>query len=105
MATAPHLLSPLSKLSREVANWVDTVATLTQPAQVHWCDGSGGEVRELTLELERKGDLKRLNQQEFPGCHLARSHPSDVARVEHLTFICTSSKEDAGPNNNCMDPK
>jgi phosphoenolpyruvate carboxykinase (GTP) len=105
MATAPHLLSPLSKLSRDVANWVESVSQLTQPAQVHWCDGSDAEIASLTAELERKGELKPLNQQEFPGCHLARSHPSDVARVEHLTFICTSNKEDAGPNNNWMDPK
>ena len=105
MATAPNLLSPLPRLSREVANWVDSVATLTQPAQVHWCDGSEEEIRALTQELVHKGELKVLNQKEFPGCHLARSNPSDVARVEHLTFICTSSKEDAGPNNNWMDPK
>lgn len=105
MATAPNLLSPLPRLSREVANWVDSVATLTQPAQVHWCDGSEEEIHALTQELVHKGELKVLNQKEFPGCHLARSNPSDVARVEHLTFICTSSKEDAGPNNNWMDPK
>ena len=105
MATAPNLLSPLPRLSREVANWVDSVATLTQPAQVHWCDGSEEEIRALTQELVHTGELKVLNQKEFPGCHLARSNPSDVARVEHLTFICTSSKEDAGPNNNWMDPK
>jgi phosphoenolpyruvate carboxykinase (GTP) len=105
MATAPHLASPLSKLSRDVANWVDSVRQLTQPAQVHWCDGSDAEIARLTSELVQKNELKPLNQQEFPGCHLARSHPSDVARVEHLTYICTSSKEDAGPNNNWMDPK
>jgi len=105
MATAANLLSSLSSLSRDVANWVDSVATLTQPAQIHWCDGSAAEVRNLTAELERKGELKVLNQKEFPGCHLARSNPSDVARVEHLTFICTQSKEDAGPNNNWLDPK
>ncbi len=104
MSTAPHLLSPLSKLSREVANWVDSVSKLTQPEKVHWCDGSDAEVRALTEELERKGELKVLNQKEFPGCHLARSSPNDVARVEHLTFICTASREDAGLNNNWMDP-
>ena len=86
MATAPHLLSPLSKLSREVANWVDSVSQLTQPAKVHWCDGSEAEVRALTEELERKGELKVLNQKEFPGCHLARSHPErrGARRASHL---------------------
>jgi len=105
MATAPHLLAPLAKVSPDVAAWVESVAGLTQPAQVHWCEGSQVEIRDLTRKLERKGELKALNPAEFPGCHLARSNPSDVARVEHLTFICTRSKEDAGPNNNWMDPK
>ncbi|MEJ0040673.1 MAG: phosphoenolpyruvate carboxykinase (GTP) [Gammaproteobacteria bacterium] len=104
MATAPHLISALSSLSSDVAKWVEQVRQLTQPKAVHWCDGSDDEVRELTRELEKSGELKQLNQQEFPGCHLARSHPSDVARVEHLTFICSKDKDDAGPNNNWMAP-
>ena len=104
MATAPHLISPLPSLSSEVARWVEQVRQLTQPKAIHWCDGSDAEVRELTQQLEKSGDLKQLNQQEFPGCHIAHSHPSDVARVEHLTFICTQEKEDAGPNNNWMAP-
>jgi phosphoenolpyruvate carboxykinase (GTP) len=104
MATAPHLISPLSSLSSEVAKWVEQVRQLTQPKAIHWCDGSDAEVRELTQQLERSGELKVLNQQEFPGCHLARSNPSDVARVEHLTFICSKDKDDAGPNNNWMAP-
>src|SRR5690242_16049411 len=104
MATAPHLISPLSSLSPEVARWVEQVRQLTQPKAIHWCDGSDAEIRELTQQLEKSGELKQLNQQEFPGCHIARSHPSDVARVEHLTFICSKDKEDAGPNNNWMAP-
>jgi len=104
MATAPHLISPLPSLSPEVAKWVESVRVLTQAKSVHWCDGSDAEIRELTQQLEQSGDLKQLNQQEFPGCHIARSHPSDVARVEHLTFICTKEKDDAGPNNNWMAP-
>jgi len=104
MATAPHLISPLPSLSSEVAKWVEQVRQLTQAKAVHWCDGSDAEVRELTQQLEKSGDLKQLNQQEFPGCHIAHSHPSDVARVEHLTFICTKTQEDAGPNNNWMAP-
>ena len=60
--------------------------------------------RDLTASLLRDGELLTLNPDSFPGCHLSRSNPSDVARVEHLTFICTPNKEDAGPNNNWMDP-
>jgi len=105
MATAEHLLMPLAQLSRPVTDWVNSVRELTQPRAVHWCDGSDAEIRELTNQLLRDGELKTLNPEYFPGCHLARSNPSDVARVEHLTYICTSSKEDAGPNNHWMDPQ
>jgi len=104
MATAAHLLTPLSQLSPAVADWVESVRELTQPRAIHWCDGSEAEERELTAKLSRDGELKALNPEFFPGCNLARSSPSDVARVEHLTFICSSSKEDAGPNNNWMAP-
>jgi phosphoenolpyruvate carboxykinase (GTP) len=104
MATAPHLLTPLEKLSGAVTEWVDSVQQLTQAKAVHWFDGSEGEIRELTARLQRSGELKLLNQETFPNCYLARSNPSDVARVEHLTYICTTSKEDAGPNNNWMAP-
>jgi phosphoenolpyruvate carboxykinase (GTP) len=104
MATAPHLLTPLSSLSKPVAEWVESVRQLTQAKAVHWCEGSDSEVKELTAQLVRSGELLPLNQEFFPGCHLARSHPSDVARVEHLTYICTQSKDDAGPNNNWMAP-
>ena len=104
MATAAHMLTPLDALSPEVTKWVESVRELTQPRTIHWCDGSDAEVRELTAKLLREGELKALNPEFFPGCHLARSNPSDVARVEHLTYICTRSKEDAGPNNNWMDP-
>ena len=104
MATAPHLIPALPSLSSDVAKWVEQVRQLTQAKAVHWCDGSDAEFRELTRQLEKSGDLKQLNQQEFPGCHIAHSHPSDVARVEHLTFICTKQQEDAGPNNNWMPP-
>ena len=104
MATAPHLITPLASLSQDVAEWVESVRQLTQPKAVRWCDGSEAEQRELTAKLVKDGELAPLNEREFPGCHLARSNPSDVARVEHLTFICTESKDDAGPNNNWMAP-
>ena len=105
MATAAHLLTPLAQLSRPVADWVNSVRELTQPRAIHWCDGSDAEVRELTAQLLRDGELKALNPEFFPGCQLARSNPSDVARVEHLTYICTRSKDDAGPSSDCSDPR
>ena len=104
MATAPNALLPLPQLSPAVTAWVESVRQLTQPAAVHWCEGSAAEIKHLTAQLEASGELLKLNEKEFPNCHLARSNPSDVARVEHLTFVCTSNKEDAGPNNNWMAP-
>jgi phosphoenolpyruvate carboxykinase (GTP) len=104
MATAPQQLSPLPELSSAVRDWVEEVARHTQPKRIHWCDGSEQEYRELTRELVAAGELIPLNPQTHPRCHLARSHPSDVARVEHLTFVCTRSEADAGPNNNWLSP-
>jgi len=104
MATAPHATVALPALSRAVADWVESVRQLTEPSAVHWCDGSAREMRELTSQLVSGGELLPLNAQYFPRCHLARSSPNDVARVEHLTFVCTRSREDAGPNNNWMAP-
>ena len=104
MATAPHTLAPLPQIARNVAEWVDQVRELTKPDRVYWCDGSRAEYQRLRRELLAKGELKELNQQTFPGCYLSRSAPSDVARVEHLTFVCTTQQEDAGPNNHWMAP-
>ncbi|HLF11223.1 MAG TPA: phosphoenolpyruvate carboxykinase (GTP) [Gammaproteobacteria bacterium] len=88
-----------------VASWVADVAELTQPDRVCWCDGPRADLeKRLRAELVATGELIQLNETSFPGCHLYRSDPSDVARVEHLTFICTRSKLDAGPNNHWMDP-
>jgi phosphoenolpyruvate carboxykinase (GTP) len=105
MATAPSAFKPLHETSPDVANWVASVAELTQPDRIHWCDGSAAETARLRNELIARQQLAPLNDESFPDCYIARSHPSDVARVEHLTFICTSSKEDAGPNNNWMAPE
>src|SRR5256885_11724240 len=105
MATAAHALTPLAQLSRAVADWVNSVCELTQPRAVHWCEGIEAEARELTAQLLRGAELTALNPEYFPGCHLYRSAPGDVARVEHLTYICTRSQEDAGPNNHWMDPQ
>ena len=104
MATAPQALLALSNLCPEVTEWVDSVRNLTQAASVHWCEGSDNEIARLTAQLKDRGELSQLNEKEFPGCQLARSNPSDVARVEHLTFVCTRNKEDAGPNNNWIAP-
>src|SRR5580693_994392 len=104
MATAPHTFAGLSELSNNVAEWVASARQLTQPDRVHWCDGSESEVKRLRAELLAKGELRALNPASFPGCYLYRSNPNDVARVEHLTYICSRSKDAAGPNNNWMEP-
>jgi phosphoenolpyruvate carboxykinase (GTP) len=84
--------------------WVQEVAQLTKPDAIHWCDGSEIERRKLESLMVDRGDLLPLNQQTHPDCFLHRSDPSDVARVEHLTFVCTRHEDDAGPNNNWMAP-
>jgi len=94
----------MNTTNKELQNWVDQVAQLTSPAEVHWCDGSNQEYQNFIVEMLDSGDLLKLNHETFPNCYLHRSDQTDVARVEHLTFICTSKQEDAGPNNNWMDP-
>jgi phosphoenolpyruvate carboxykinase (GTP) len=85
-------------------SWVEEMAKLTQPDRIYWCDGSEAEKRRLTEEAVASNVLIPLNQQKRPGCYLHRSNPNDVARVEHLTFICTPTKEQAGPTNHWMAP-
>ena len=104
MATAPHTMVSMSELSRNVTDWVDGVRSLTNPDKVVWCDGSKAEFQRLRGELVARGELQELNRDTFPGCYLSRSNPTDVARVEHLTFVCTQEQVDAGPNNNWMPP-
>ena len=84
--------------------WVKQVAELTQAQKIVWCTGSEVEKQELDELLLASGDYKKLNEETHPNCFLHLSDPQDVARVEHLTFICTEYKEDAGPNNNWMNP-
>lgn len=85
-------------------DWVASVAQLTRPDRIHWCDGSDAENAMLTERMLADGTLHRLNAETHPGCTLHRSHPGDVARVEHLTFVCTTHRDDAGPNNHWMSP-
>ncbi len=84
--------------------WVNEVAAMTKPDQVVWVDGSDDENKNLTEQAVAAGVLIPLNPQKRPGCYLHRSNPNDVARVEHCTFICTPTKEGAGPTNNWMAP-
>jgi phosphoenolpyruvate carboxykinase (GTP) len=86
-------------------HWVEQVAHLTRPAAIHWCDGSETERDHLAARMLESGDLLALNADTHPGCYLHRSNPSDVARVEHLTFVCTRAQEEAGANNNWMAPE
>ncbi|MGH8274919.1 MAG: phosphoenolpyruvate carboxykinase (GTP) [Gammaproteobacteria bacterium] len=90
--------------NRALSEWVNEVAQLTQPDDIHWCDGSEKEFETLVGEMLADGTLHELNQKSFPGCYLHRSDPDDVARVEHLTFICCENETDAGPNNHWMAP-
>ncbi|HEX7080849.1 MAG TPA: phosphoenolpyruvate carboxykinase (GTP) [Gammaproteobacteria bacterium] len=87
-----------------LGEWIAEAAKLTQPDHVHWCDGSEEEYRSLIGQMLESGTLIELNQESYPRCYLHRSDPQDVARVEHLTYVCTSEQEDAGPNNNWMPP-
>jgi phosphoenolpyruvate carboxykinase (GTP) len=84
--------------------WIDEVAAMTKPDKIHWCDGSKKEYKTLVGQMLATGELLELNKAAYPNCYLHRSDPSDVARVEHLTYVCTENREDAGPNNNWMEP-
>ena len=94
---------PLTK-NKHLVTWVEKMAALTKPAAIHWVDGSESENKALCSELVAGGAFTKLNQKLWPGCYYAKSDPGDVARVEERTFICSLSKDNAGPTNNWMDP-
>ncbi|SNT44885.1 phosphoenolpyruvate carboxykinase (GTP), partial [Granulicella rosea] len=90
--------------NKHLIRWVEKMSDLCQPERIHWIDGSAAENARLCEELVAGGTFTRLDAEKWPGCFYARSSPNDVARVEDRTFICSLSKDNAGPTNNWEDP-
>src|SRR5512143_1298324 len=90
---------------KPVERWVEEVAATVRPDRVHWCDGGDAENARLIEGMLADGTLHALDPRTAPGSYLHRSHPTDVARTEHLTFIASRTRENAGPTNNWMSPE
>lgn len=94
---------PLSK-NKHLLKWIEKMVELCQPDSVYWVDGSKAEYNRLCAQMVEQGTFIKLNKKLWPGCYYARTDVSDVARVEDRTFICSHSKEAAGPTNHWEDP-
>src|SRR5258707_3087913 len=94
---------PLSE-NKHLLKWVEKMEQLTRPDAIHWVDGSQEEYDDLCAQMVKSGTFIKLSEKLWPGCYLARSDASDVARVEDRTFICSLSKDSAGPTNNWESP-
>ncbi len=103
--TLPNWTGTIPEHKVSVQEWVDKCIELCQPEEVYLCNGTADERKKLYERGIREGVFIRLNQEKLPRCYLHRSNPNDVARSEHLTFICTPSKDGAGPTNNWVEPK
>jgi len=106
---APQTKTDLSGTSmttrlKALSDWVAGVAKHTRPEKIRWCQGTVQEYEDLISQMLDSNDLVTLNQKRYPRCYLHRSNPTDVARVEHLTYVCSENEQDAGPNNNWMPP-
>ena len=99
------MLTSAQVKNQALLNWINEIAQLTQPKNIHFCDGSESENQQLIDLMVEQGTLKKLNPEKRPNSYLALSSPSDVARVEDRTFICSENQEDAGPTNNWKAPQ
>ena len=102
--TSPASFGLAAPANPVLAQWVEKWRAHLEPERVFWCDGSEGEKDFLTREAVARGVLTELDQEKLPGCHYHRSHSNDVARVEQFTYICTPSREEAGPTNHWAEP-